>query len=521
MLKFYIPDNIERASKRLRAEIPSQIFGKVIDKIVDTSDDDVVVLSKKTTVRDIKYLLDRKIKFIFDICDDQFEDPTYSNMFKYACENANLIVVPTQSMKRLVESKINRKVFVIGDPFERNRNPPCFNIDQKIKLLFFGCRDNFIPINWNKIINKLEGCGIDFQIDAIFNNIELDYKNFKNEKLNIHTWSFDKQTFLMENCDLIILPFMNNHKNISVKSANRIIESLQMGKFVISNFGVDSYKEFGDFIFLDNYDKICEGIIWACANKNDVLDKIKRGQEYINSYYSPTHISNLWKKSYQLVKEENLMKNKLVEIIEKYNMNGFVGKYDSQGRHLGGWGTDKNDFHSYCDYYEKELTPYQEKEINILEIGSNYGCSAIMWHDFLPKSKLLLLDIQETINPKAWEIMDESRFTYANCDAYLEENAEEALNLFPDGFDIIFEDGPHTLDSQLKFLELYLPMLNDGGIVFIEDIQDVDHFELLKDKLIDITEEDDEFNYDTQFVDLRHIKDRYDDLIFVVKKTSV
>ena len=30
------------------------------------------------------------------------------------------------------------------------------------------------------------------------------------------------------------------------------------------------------------------------------------------------------------------MKNQLVEIIEKYNMNGFKGNYDSQGQHLGG-----------------------------------------------------------------------------------------------------------------------------------------------------------------------------------------
>ena len=36
---------------------------------------------------------------------------------------------------------------------------------------------------------------------------------------------------------------------------------------------------------------------------------------------------------------------------------------------------------------KKTLTPYKEKEVSLLEIGTNYGCSAIMWHDFLPKSK--------------------------------------------------------------------------------------------------------------------------------------
>ena len=48
---------------------------------------------------------------------------------------------------------------------------------------------------------------------------------------------------------------------------------------------------------------------------------------------------------------------KLTEIIKKYDMNGFKGNYDSQGQHLGGWGTDKDAEHSYCEYYEEVLKP--------------------------------------------------------------------------------------------------------------------------------------------------------------------
>lgn len=517
MLKFYTPDNIPRASKRLRCEIPASIFGEVIYDLSNASSEDVVVLSKKTTIRDIDYLLQKKIKFIFDICDDQFEDPTYSLMFKHACKNCELIVVPTKSMKDLVKQRTGKDAFVITDPFERTRREPNFNPDKKVKILFFGCRDNFIPIDWFGIISGLENYGIDFTIEAIFNNEVSDIDNFKHKRLNIHTWTFESQTKLMEECDIILLPFYNNFKNISVKSPNRIVESLQMGKIVVTNRGVDSYENFEDFVFLDDYDRICDGILWSLNNKKEVLKKIKKGQEYIDLFYSPKSVSNLWKKSYELVKGKE-MKNNLVEIIEKYNMNGLNGRYDAQGRHLGGWGTDKNDWHSYCDYYEEKLTPYQDKELSVLEVGTNYGCSAIMWHDFLPKSQLLLLDIQETINPKAWEIMDESRFTYANCDAYLDESASEVKKLVPNGFDIIFEDGPHTLESQLRFLDLYLPMLREGGTIFIEDIQEYEHFDLLLDKLQSLTKDDGEFEYLHTFVDLRENKNRYDDLIFEIKK---
>ena len=211
------------------------------------------------------------------------------------------------------------------------------------------------------------------------------------------------------------------------------------------------------------------------------------------------------------------MTNQLVQIIEKYDMNGFNGRYDSSGRHVGGWGTDKNDWHGFCDYYEENLSEYKDKEVSLLELGTNYGCSAIMWHDFLPNSKMLLLDIQETMNPKCWAIMNNDRFTYANCDAYDFSNVEEVKNLFPEGFDIIFDDGPHTLDSQKKCIEYYLPILKDGGTMFIEDVQKVEDFEELEE-CFDNVKETLEGKYTFDKVDLRYVKDRYDDLIFAIKR---
>ena len=50
----------------------------------------------------------------------------------------------------------------------------------------------------------------------------------------------------------------------------------------------------------------------------------------------------------------------------------------------------------------------------------------------------------------------------------------------PGGFDIIFDDGPHTVKSQKECIEYYLPMLNNNGTMFIEDIQSVDDFDELQ-----------------------------------------
>ena len=132
---------------------------------------------------------------------------------------------------------------------------------------------------------------------------------------------------------------------------------------------------------------------------------------------------------------------------------------------------------------------------------------------------MLLLDIQETMNPKCWDIMDNDRFTYANCDAYDYDSVEEVKNVFPDGFDIIFDDGPHTIESQKKCIEYYLPLLKDGGSIFIEDVQKVEDFEELENHFSKIKET---LNgkYTCDKVDLRYVKDRYDDLIFAIKRVD-
>ena len=41
-------------------------------------------------------------------------------------------------------------------------------------------------------------------------------------------------------------------------------------------------------------------------------------------------------------------------------------------------GTDKNTDHSYLDYYQNILEPYQNKKINFLEIGVDRGGSLFM-----------------------------------------------------------------------------------------------------------------------------------------------
>ena len=81
-------------------------------------------------------------------------------------------------------------------------------------------------------------------------------------------------------------------------------------------------------------------------------------------------------------------------------------------------------------------------------------------------------------------------------------------------FDILIDDGPHTLESMCMFLKLYLPLLKPDGILVIEDVQGPDWFDILKACTPA------EYEPYIQLHDRRSVKGRYDDLMFVIDKSA-
>jgi cephalosporin hydroxylase len=134
----------------------------------------------------------------------------------------------------------------------------------------------------------------------------------------------------------------------------------------------------------------------------------------------------------------------------------------------------------------------------------------LLWQDYLPKANFIYLDNVDAIHPKIREHLDLKRSKLIFEDAYTAEAAAKVKGLAPKGIDFIIDDGPHTLESQCKFLSLYLPLLAQGGMAVIEDVQSPDWFNSLKQHVPE------EFAFEG--IDLRGIKGRYDDLVLALKR---
>ena len=115
---------------------------------------------------------------------------------------------------------------------------------------------------------------------------------------------------------------------------------------------------------------------------------------------------------------------------------------------------------------------------------------------------------------KVWEgIKDKERIIiYPSTDAYNEDLFK--INFIDKNIkiDMALDDGPHSLESMKKFITMYSQIMSDKGILIIKDVKDISWIK----ELISVVPQN--LKQFIRVYDLRYIKNRYDDIVFVIKK---
>jgi cephalosporin hydroxylase len=162
------------------------------------------------------------------------------------------------------------------------------------------------------------------------------------------------------------------------------------------------------------------------------------------------------------------MKKTLKQILEECHLN----IWDEVNLKINpNYGTDKGEPKSYIDeYYDENFKKYREKDITLVKIGVRSGASLKLWSEYFCKeSKIYGLDNLHDKNNHSVPINEDwvssDNVEYIIGDAYTEEISNKIGKI-----DILIDDGPHTLESHVKLLELYVPKMNTGGVIVIEDI---------------------------------------------------
>jgi beta-1,4-mannosyl-glycoprotein beta-1,4-N-acetylglucosaminyltransferase len=171
--------------------------------------------------------------------------------------------------------------------------------------------------------------------------------------------------------------------------------------------------------------------------------------------------------------------------------------------------TDKNTIHSYLDLYENILQSRQFTSKNILEIGIQRGGSIKLWNDYFVNANIYGLDIDKAPdylnNYPRIKTYQDNAYTFECIQKLIDSNIK---------FDVIIDDGPHTLDSMIFTLLYYSKLLSPDGILIIEDIPLIEWaylFEKIAYK----------YRNNTKIYDLRQNKNTYDDIVFTFTNNNI
>ena len=121
------------------------------------------------------------------------------------------------------------------------------------------------------------------------------------------------------------------------------------------------------------------------------------------------------------------------------------------------YGTDKATYHNFCNIYENKLGHLKEDKIRFLEIGIASGSSIKMWRDYFTNAEIVGVDILDR------KYLEDDRIKTLVVN---QEKVDE-LNSISGDFDIIVEDGGHTMYQQQITLKVMFKKLKPGGIYIL------------------------------------------------------
>jgi hypothetical protein len=147
------------------------------------------------------------------------------------------------------------------------------------------------------------------------------------------------------------------------------------------------------------------------------------------------------------------------------------------------YGSDKGaGWHNYTTLYSALFKAYRDQPLRILELGlgtnnpnvpfnmgvfGHPGASVRGWRDLFPRAAVFGADIDRAT------LFQEDRIKTFYCNQ-VDQASIRDLWAQPDlqcGADIIIEDGLHTFEANISFMDGSLDHLRPGGVYIVEDIE--------------------------------------------------
>jgi glycosyltransferase involved in cell wall biosynthesis len=254
-----------------------------------------------------------------------------------------------------------------------------------------------------------------------------------------YDYKIDKSTFelhenLLKDYDMV----MYEQKDVAYKNESAFNSAFFSGKLESLNSFFEKYTTLKEY--------------YTDGNGFNILER-----KLFNHYKSQSY--DIFSSSVDDLKNDNILNREAILQFSKSE------KYEnlSFGELCKVFNCDKAITHEYHIVYEKFISKFRDKEINLFEIGIDAGSSLKVWQNYLPFAMIYGMDISKTYDIKRGKIFlgDQSNMN----------DMVSIVNKIPK-CKIIVDDGSHVADHQLKsFYYLFENLLDWGGVYVIEDIE--------------------------------------------------
>ena len=264
----------------------------------------------------------RGMRVLLDVSDDHFSDPLRGKYLAQAVKECDGVVASTPTMAAIVRAHTARPVQVVGDPYEGPHGSPRFDPpppwpgsllahllrtllsggrrSRPLRLLWFGHESNLESLL--SLLPRLRPLTARYPIEVhlvtsprpeivtLCERLASDHSPAL--KVRLSAWSTETVWAALKECDIVMIPSSADDPAKAVKSPNRLIEGIRAGRFVCAS-PVPSYQEFSRYSWIG--EDLVAGVEWALSHRNDVIDRLKAGQEHIAQHHSPEAIARQWK----------------------------------------------------------------------------------------------------------------------------------------------------------------------------------------------------------------------------------
>jgi hypothetical protein len=127
--------------------------------------------------------------------------------------------------------------------------------------------------------------------------------------------------------------------------------------------------------------------------------------------------------------------------------------------------TDKSSLaHDFTEIYERFFLPLKSEPLRICEIGIEKGGSLAVWRDYFPRAVIFGVDIADCSE------YAEQRVKTFVADQSKRSQLKSFIEASGGDFDILVDDGGHTMIQQQISLGFLFKHVKPGGLYVVEDV---------------------------------------------------